>query len=163
MFSTTVAEGGPAMATRSRRRQRPKSQESLVPQPKAKRQRIPLTEQTFVNPDVQPDAPEPPVDKAIPVEAVADAGIENINPLPRKELHVRAKKSKHAERAASKGDGSLVLVSCPLALRCLRDSRLTLCRPAQTPTSSASCPPSRIESVPTGPVSIALRTALPIC
>lgn len=111
MFSTTVAEGGPATATRSRRRQRPKSQESLVPQPKAKRPRIPLTEQTFVNPDVQPEPAEPVVvEKVAPVEPVVDAGIENINPMPRKELHVRAKKSKHAERAASKGDGSLLLV-----------------------------------------------------
>ncbi|KAJ6786261.1 hypothetical protein PWT90_00801 [Aphanocladium album] len=111
MFSTTVSEGGPATATRSRRRQRPKSQESLVPQPKAKRQRIPLTEQTFVNPDAQPDAAHVPVEKHVPVEPVADVGVENINPLPRKELHVRTKKSKHAERAASKGDGSVVLTS----------------------------------------------------
>jgi hypothetical protein len=29
---------------------------------------------------------------------------------PRKELNVRAKKSKHGDRAANKGDGSLVLV-----------------------------------------------------
>ncbi|KAJ4145875.1 hypothetical protein LMH87_004707 [Akanthomyces muscarius] len=112
MFSAAVTEGGPATATRSRRRQRPKSQESLVPQPKAKRQRIPLSEQTFVNPDAQHDAGHAPVaEKSAAIEPVADAGIENINPVPRKELHVRTKKSKHAERAASKGDGSVVLTS----------------------------------------------------
>ncbi|ATY61949.1 nuclear pore complex subunit [Cordyceps militaris] len=111
MFSTTVAnEGGPATATRSRRRQRPKSQESLVPQPKAKRQRLPLSEQTFLNPE-QPTVEALVVEKRAPVQPVDDAGIENINPLPRKELHVRTKKSKHAERAASKGDGSVVLTS----------------------------------------------------
>lgn len=85
-----------------------------MPQPKAKRQRIPLTEQTFVHPDAQQmDAANVPVvEKHAPVEQpVADVGIENMNPLPRKELHVRTKKSKHAERAASKGDGSVVLVS----------------------------------------------------
>lgn len=110
MFSTTMAEGGPATATRSRRRQRPKSQESLVPQPKAKRQRIPLSEQTFVNPDVQPQVIDAPVEKSIPAQPVVDAGVENINPQPRRESHVRIKKSKHAERSAQKGDGSLVLV-----------------------------------------------------
>ena len=116
MFSAAVTEGGPATATRARRRQRPKSQESLVPQPKAKRQRIPLSEQTFVNPDAQPDAGHAPVaEKSAAIEPVADAGIENINPVPRKELHVRTKKSKHAERAASKGDGSVVLVSAEFA------------------------------------------------
>lgn len=83
-----------------------------MPQPKAKRQRIPLSEQTFVNPDAQSDAVDVPViEKSAPIEPIADVGIENINPIPRKELHVRTKKSKHAERAASKGDGSVVLVS----------------------------------------------------
>ncbi|KAL4725189.1 hypothetical protein ACLX1H_007335 [Fusarium chlamydosporum] len=53
MFSPSVAQGGPATATRSRRRQRPVSSERATQQPKAKRQRLPLTEQTFVNPDAQ--------------------------------------------------------------------------------------------------------------
>lgn len=117
MFSPAVAEGGPATATRSRRRQRPKSTENLVPQPKAKRQRVPLTEQTFVNPDVQPQ--EVPNAKPVtrrsqppssPDAAMIDANIENINPTHRKELNVRTRKSKHNDRAAQKGDGSLVLV-----------------------------------------------------
>lgn len=112
MFSTTTPEGGPATATRSRRRQRPKSSESLVPQPKAKRQRVPLTEQTFVNPEA--DEPEPRVeskiDKASPPVASPDSNIENLYPSHRKELNVRTKKSKHGDRAAQKGDGSLLLV-----------------------------------------------------
>ncbi|KAM3543528.1 hypothetical protein ARSEF1564_003580 [Beauveria bassiana] len=111
MFSTAATEGGPATATRSRRRQRPKSQESLVPQPKAKRARIPLSEQTFLNPDVPPDAVDAPVIEKRVLEPIDDAGIENITRAPRKELQVRTKKSKHAERAASKGDGSVVLTS----------------------------------------------------
>ncbi len=114
MFSAAPSEGGPATATRSRRRQRPKSQESLVPQPKAKRQRVPLTEQTFVSPDVPPEAAvvetQQP-DKSPPIDIANEGSFENINPAPRRESHVRAKKSKHGERAAQKGDGSLLLVS----------------------------------------------------
>lgn len=34
-------------------------------------------------------------------------------PTPRKELNLRAKKPKHGDRAANKGDGSLVLVRRP--------------------------------------------------
>ncbi|OAA55478.1 nuclear pore complex subunit Nup133 [Cordyceps fumosorosea ARSEF 2679] len=113
MFSTAVTEGGPATATRSRRRQRPKSQESLVPQPKAKRQRVPLSEQTFVNPDAQAntvvEAPVVVEKRAPAAEPVDDAGNENVNPAPRKELNLRTKKTKHADRAASKGDGSVAL------------------------------------------------------
>lgn len=113
MFSPAAAEGGPATATRSRRRQRPKSSESLVPQPKAKRQRVPLTEQTFVNPDAA--QPEPVADSKTeksPTPAVIspDPNAENVYPTHRKEPGVRAKKSKHGDRAAQKGDGSLVLV-----------------------------------------------------
>lgn len=112
MFSAAVTEGGPATATRSRRRQRPKSTENLVPQPKAKRQRIPLSEQTFVNPDVQPEVVDAkPTPKSPSPDVMSEANIENINPTHRKELNVRTRKSKHVDRAAHKGDGSLVLVS----------------------------------------------------
>lgn len=82
-------------------------------QPKAKRQRLPLTEQTFVNPDAaqQPEMVEAvKADKIAMLEPNTDAPIENFQPTPRKELNVRAKKSKHGDRAANKGDGSLVLV-----------------------------------------------------
>ena len=107
MFSPSVASG-PAAGTRSRRRQRPKSTDSLVQPPKAKRQRVPLTEQTFVNPDVRPEMVETkPERPAAPVE-VRHEGIENM-PVPRRELGIRAKKPKASERV-SKGDGSAVLV-----------------------------------------------------
>ncbi|KAF7550879.1 hypothetical protein G7046_g7878 [Stylonectria norvegica] len=114
MFSPSVADGGPATATRSRRRQRPLSSENLAQQPKAKRQRIPLTETTFVNPEVQQDMIQVRTDKVatIDVKTPSDLGpIENHQLTPRKELNVRAKKPKHGDRAANKGDGSLVLTS----------------------------------------------------
>ncbi|KPM46163.1 Nucleoporin [Neonectria ditissima] len=121
MFSPSVADGGPATATRSRRRQRPLSSENLVQQPKAKRARIPLSEQTFVKPDqaqaqVQAQAPtqqemiQVKTDKVATLNVNNDA-IDNTPPTARKELNVRAKKSKHGDRAANKGDGSLVLTS----------------------------------------------------
>lgn len=112
MFNPSVAEGGPATATRSRRRQRPKSSDSLVQQPKAKRQRLPLTEQTFVKPDVQPEMVEAAkADKIATLDARQEVPPENFHHTSRKELNVRAKKSKHGDRAANKGDGSLVLVN----------------------------------------------------
>ncbi|KAJ0301186.1 hypothetical protein COL516b_007960 [Colletotrichum fioriniae] len=114
MFSPSTNEGGPATATRSRRRQRPASNESLAQQPKAKRQRLPLTEQTFVNPDVSaptgPEMYEVKSDKVATLDKRQD-GIENQNPItptPRKELSVRAKKPKGGDRP-TKGDGSVVL------------------------------------------------------
>ncbi|GJC98095.1 hypothetical protein ColKHC_06921 [Colletotrichum higginsianum] len=116
MFSPSMSEGGPATATRSRRRQRPASNESLAQQPKAKRQRVPLTEQTFVNPDVSartgPDMYEVKADKVATLDVRQD-GIENQNPItptPRKELSVRAKKPKGGDRP-TKGDGSVVLTT----------------------------------------------------
>ncbi|KAJ4157189.1 hypothetical protein NW754_008834 [Fusarium falciforme] len=116
MFSPSVAEGGPATATRSRRRQRPLSSENLAQQPKAKRPRIPLTEQTFVNPDVpqqQQEMIEVKTDKVatLPTKNNNIEPAESLSPVLRKELNVRAKKAKHGDRAANKGDGSLVLTS----------------------------------------------------
>lgn len=115
MFSPSVAQGGPATATRSRRRQRPVSSERATQQPKAKRQRLPLTEQTFVNPDAQQE-----MIQVKPDAKVATLPTKNTNkniepsepssPVLRKESNVRAKKAKHGDRAANKGDGSLVLV-----------------------------------------------------
>jgi len=107
MFSTAVNEGGPAMATRSRRRQRPVSSDSLVQQPKAKRQRLPLTEQTFVNPDAPPEMFEVKSDKVATLDVKQD-GIENFA-VPKKDLQLRAKKPKPGERVA-KGDGTIILV-----------------------------------------------------
>lgn len=112
MFSPSTHEGGPATATRSRRRQRPQSTDSLVQPPKAKRQRLPLTEQTFVNPDAAPETYEVKQDgKVANFEARLDGySVENPTQAPpRKELSVRAKKPKAADRA-TKGDGSILLV-----------------------------------------------------
>lgn len=117
-------EGGPATATRSRRRQRPVSTDSLAQQPKAKRQRLPLTEQTFVNPDVPPEMFQVQNDKVARLSSSSKRdNIENqtlatpntnlsvsITPAPRKELSVRSKKTKAGERI-SKGDGSVILSS----------------------------------------------------
>ncbi|KJZ78729.1 hypothetical protein HIM_02120 [Hirsutella minnesotensis 3608] len=111
MFSPSIADGGPATATRSRRRQRPKSSESLVQQPKAKRQRVPLTEQTFVNPEPQPEMVEYKAEKIATLGPKHAAPLEDSHHTPHKELSVRTKKSKHGDRAANKGDGSLVLAS----------------------------------------------------
>ncbi|OAA42126.1 nuclear pore complex subunit Nup133 [Metarhizium rileyi] len=114
MFNPSVAEGGPATATRSRRRQRPKSTDSLVQQPKAKRQRLPLTEQTFANPEAPPEMAEvTKADKIAALDSRQDVASENFyhTPTSRKDLNVRAKKSKHGDRAVNKGDGSLVLNS----------------------------------------------------
>ncbi|KAL3608157.1 hypothetical protein FPOAC2_03150 [Fusarium poae] len=116
MFSPTVAQGGPATATRSRRRQRPVSSERTTQQPKAKRQRLPLTEQTFVNPDNQQEMVEVKTDAKIATLPTKTKS-KNIgppeppSPVLRKELNVRVKKAKHGDRAANKGDGSLVLTS----------------------------------------------------
>ncbi|QYT05602.1 hypothetical protein H0G86_012490 [Trichoderma simmonsii] len=115
MFSPSANEGGPATATRSRRRLRPKSQEQLVTAPKSKRQRVPLSEQTSTNNDAQPEIAEARPEKvATPVEPKKDVAVENAPPTQtvlRKELIVRTKKPKHGDRAAPKGDGSLVLTS----------------------------------------------------
>lgn len=111
MFSPTVASG-PAAGTRSRRRQRPKSTDSLAQPPKAKRQRVPLTEQTFVNPDVRAEAVDAKPERPAAVVDLRHEGIENM-PVPRRELGIRAKKPKASERV-SKGDGSAVLVGIPI-------------------------------------------------
>ncbi|AEO64561.1 uncharacterized protein THITE_2110831 [Thermothielavioides terrestris NRRL 8126] len=109
MFSSALHEGGPAKGTRSsRRRQRPVSSDTSVQQPKAKRQRVPLSETTFANPDPSPEMYEVKPDK-IDVLAAKRDGIENMG-APRKELSVRSKKPKPGERS-SKGDGSIVLTA----------------------------------------------------
>ncbi|KAF7547108.1 hypothetical protein G7Z17_g7966 [Cylindrodendrum hubeiense] len=87
MFSpSVVADGGPATATRSRRRQRPLSSENLVQQPKAKRPRLPLTETTFVSPDTQQEMIEVKTDKVATVH-VNNEAVENPPPTLRKELN----------------------------------------------------------------------------
>ncbi|RDA90212.1 hypothetical protein CP533_0477 [Ophiocordyceps camponoti-saundersi (nom. inval.)] len=111
MFSPSITDGGPATATRSRRRQRPKSSESLVQQPKAKRQRLPLTEQTFLNPEPMPGMVELKAEKLPMVDAKQDAPLDDAHAPPRRELTVRAKKSKLGDRPATKGGGGSLLMS----------------------------------------------------
>ncbi|KAG6055662.1 hypothetical protein E4U32_006195 [Claviceps aff. humidiphila group G2b] len=113
MFSPSAIEGGPATATRSRRRQRPKSTDSLAQQPKAKRQRLPLTEQTFKNPDSQPGMIQTSsrADKVAMLAPKQDTAAAHSRADANTEQNTRVKKPKHGDRAAHKGDGSLVLTS----------------------------------------------------
>lgn len=104
------------MATRSRRRQRnPTTDNSLNQQPKAKRQRVPLSESTYTNPEVQnaqPEMLEVKHDKVARLPSKPD-GLENALPPThslRREVAVRSKKPKQGERT-SKSDGSVELVS----------------------------------------------------
>ncbi|KAG5941209.1 hypothetical protein E4U53_007464, partial [Claviceps sorghi] len=115
MFNPSVSEGGPATATRSRRRQRPRSTDSLAQQPKSKRQRLPLSEQTFQNPDAQAGIAQPGAksekNSVAALESKHDIPVDNLHADSRKELNIRVKKSKYGDRAANKVDGSLVLTS----------------------------------------------------
>ncbi|KAF7541299.1 hypothetical protein G7054_g748 [Neopestalotiopsis clavispora] len=102
--------GTPASSTRGRRRQRPVSNDDSVRQPKTKRARIPLNDQTFTTPEAsqenfevkQPARQTAKQDKIEPVEQAS--------PQIRKELSFRSKKAKTADRL-NKGDGSVVLTS----------------------------------------------------
>jgi nuclear pore complex protein Nup133 len=107
MFSVAGSDSAAAKGTRSsRRRPRPTSSDSLSQQPKAKRQRLPLTDTTFVNPDVGPEMFEVKPDKGIDLNR---DGVENWPGTLRKDLTVRSKKPKSGDRV-NKGDGSVVLV-----------------------------------------------------
>ncbi len=97
---------------------RPASSDNSIQAPKAKRQRLPLSEQTFVSPDAAPEMFEVKSDKVAMLGVKRD-GIETVSvPPPRQELSVRSKKAKAGERA-SKGDGSVVLVRRAVVLFCL--------------------------------------------
>lgn len=113
MFSPSLKKDAehaptPTVTTRGRRRQRPASSENTAQQPKAKRSRIALNEQTFVTPDANVDNFEVKAARHPTKESKQD-GIENTPPTIRKELSVRSKKIKGADRVG-KGDGSIVLV-----------------------------------------------------
>lgn len=113
MFSPSLKKNAehaptPTVTTRGRRRQRPASSENTAQQPKAKRSRIALNEQTFVSPDANTDNFEVKATRSQMKETKQD-GIENAPPTIRKELSVRSKKAKGGDRVG-KGDGSLVLV-----------------------------------------------------
>lgn len=114
MFTPQASIRGdaPSMGTRSRRRQRPLSTDNLHVQPKAKRQRVPLSEQVSVNPGVSaPDNFEVKSNRMAMLETKQDGfEVENATPVPKKDITVRSKKHKASERTA-KGDGSFVLTS----------------------------------------------------
>jgi hypothetical protein len=104
MFSPVNAVPQSASTRSSRRRQRPLSSESSVSQPKAKRQRSVLSEQTFLAPDTPPEMQEIKVAKA---GGTISRREHTRNPqIPRRELAVRGKKAKLSEPS----DGSVVLV-----------------------------------------------------
>ncbi|KAK8879102.1 nuclear pore complex [Apiospora arundinis] len=116
MFSPSLKKNAenaptPTVTTRGRRRQRPASSENTAQQPKAKRSRIALNEQTFVQPDANANVDNFEVKAARPqMKESKQDGIENTPPTIRKELSVRSKKAKGGDRVG-KGDGSLVLTS----------------------------------------------------
>jgi nuclear pore complex protein Nup133 len=111
MFSPRPGEGTPSASTRTRRRQRTSD---TVSQPKAKRQRLPLSNVAAPQSQDPPEMEEVRGGSAAPPRAEARNGIDS-NLLvaagaPRRDLTVRSKKPKPVDRA-SKGDGSVVLVS----------------------------------------------------
>ncbi|KAI1045149.1 hypothetical protein LB505_013203 [Fusarium chuoi] len=60
---------------------------------------------------------------------------ESPSPVLRKELNVRAKKAKHGDRAANKGDGSLVLIGPPTKLPTSSPQAMLFLSPKHTPLS----------------------------
>lgn len=101
--------------TRGRRRQRPSSTENSVQQPKAKRQRVPLNEQTFANPDSNIPPPKENYEVKAAKFKTADMKQDGIEPeaTPRPaslELSVRSKKTRTGDRV-NKGDGSILLTT----------------------------------------------------
>lgn len=76
-------------------------------QPKAKRQRSALTEQTFMAPDAAPEMDEGRSSKSNRIIAKRES--TKLGQTPRRELAMRVKKLKTGERA-TKGDGSIILV-----------------------------------------------------
>lgn len=106
MFSP-LANAAPSTAVRTRRRRRPLSSEGSISQPKAKRQRSVLSDQTFIAPDATSEAQHGTTEKATTGQTARAASKHT--GLPTKDLAVREKKPKAGERG-SKGDGSVTLV-----------------------------------------------------
>jgi nuclear pore complex protein Nup133 len=105
MFSPSQNNTTPTVRT-SRRRARPLSNEANFSLPKAKRQRSArsaLSDTTFTPPDGAPEMEEIKASTVARRESVREPA------LPAKEMVVRGKKSRSADRG-SKGDGSVVLV-----------------------------------------------------
>lgn len=176
MFSPSQnSSGGPAMATRSRRRQRnPSGDASLTQQPKTKRARGPLTESNHTNPDAQNQNAQPEM-LELKNDRIArlpkTEGLENTPPVTRalrSQVAVRSKKPKQGERT-SKSDGSVELVSTLSLSRKHVQTNATpvkhdinvfvsadsepFIRQKRTRTPSANCRRCRTESVQTQRVS----------
>ncbi|OTB01473.1 hypothetical protein M426DRAFT_323492 [Hypoxylon sp. CI-4A] len=110
MFSASINNGAEtlpaASTTRGRRRQRPLNSDNSPQQPKAKRQRLPLNEQTFVNPPTTEETYEVKPARNSLVELKQDGVEESF--VSKQELSFRSKKARPGERF-SKGDGSTLL------------------------------------------------------
>lgn len=110
MFSPPANGYAPDASVRtSRRRPRPLSSEASISQPKAKRQRSALSEETFIAPDVAPEMREVKATKFVTSPPKRESSRPLQPALPNRELTVRGKKQKAGERG-NKGDGSIVLV-----------------------------------------------------
>ncbi|KAL5345102.1 hypothetical protein ACLOAV_010056, partial [Pseudogymnoascus australis] len=110
MFSPATVNSTPAANTRNaRRRPRPASSENIALQPKAKRQRSSLHDNTFVAPDAASEMQEVKAKKPS-VGVARHESIAEPQGTIRRDLTVRGKKPKSVERSG-KGDGSTVLTS----------------------------------------------------
>lgn len=106
MFSPSngATANGPTLRA-SRRRARPASNENLQAQPKAKRQRASLNDNTFADPN---GVPETQTTRARKPSTTIARRESNASILPKRELSLRGKKSKPSERVG-KGDASSIL------------------------------------------------------
>lgn len=116
MFSPSLNQAPSASVRSSRRRQRPLSNEGSILQPKAKRQRSTLNEETFVPPDGAPEMEEARSQKIATVVPKREPSRELAG--SRREIAVRGKKHKAGDRVG-KGDGSVILVSSSNSIRLL--------------------------------------------
>ena len=107
MFSPSQNGAAPPASVRtSRRRQRPSSNDGSIAEPKPKRQRSALSDQTFLPPG---DALEMEETKKFRTAALTrNESVREVLAPPR-EMVVRGKKSRSADRG-NKGDGSTLLV-----------------------------------------------------
>ncbi|KAI1118539.1 Non-repetitive/WGA-negative nucleoporin C-terminal-domain-containing protein [Nemania sp. NC0429] len=99
------------MTTRGRRRQRPSGPDTSLPLPKSKRlrsDRPQATGQTFVEPATAPETYEVKSAQPSAVEVKQDGLEQPAVATPRRELSVRSKKSRPADRL-HKGDGTTLL------------------------------------------------------
>src|SRR5688572_27458223 len=104
MFSPATVNSTPAANTRNaRRRPRPASSENIALQPKAKRQRSSLHDNTFVAPDAASEMQEVKAKKPS-VGVARHESIAEPQGTIRRDLTVRGKKPKSVERSG-KGDG----------------------------------------------------------